>query len=339
MYCIYSMRLITYDVMTRNKNVMVRLSDEEHQRLSVAANGQGATLAGYLRAAAHQQLAAGAGPAQHHATQQPLTAQRQPARALAVLIDADNAQATRLGPVLAEAAKHGIVTLRRIYGDWTSPQMSQWKQAIQSHAVHPVQQFPSVSGKNSTDMALAIDAVDLLHTADLGGICIVSSDSDFTRLATRIREQGLLAMGIGRRDTPKAFVTACEIFVYTDNLHRLEPAAPSRERTPAAGTAETRPERLGEVPEWDPNSGTAENRVDRHGHRRGRARPRGGRLGTTEPGREPATTDGPGIRPAQLRHARPPAIAAGEVTARPVSRSSGALIAHPMIRVLNDEQP
>ena len=84
-------------------------------------------------------------------------------------------------------------------------------------------------------MALAIDAVDLLHTADLGGICIVSSDSDFTRLATRIREQGLLAMGIGRRDTPKAFVTACEIFVYTDNLHRLEPAAPSRERTPAAG--------------------------------------------------------------------------------------------------------
>ena len=207
--------------------MMVRLSDEEHQRLSVAANGQGATLAGYLRAAVHQQLAAGAGPAQHHATQQPLTAQRQPARALAVLIDADNAQATRLGPVLAEAAKHGIVTLRRIYGDWTSPQMSQWKQAIQSHAVHPVQQFRSVSGKNSTDMALAIDAVDLLHTADLGGICIVSSDSDFTRLATRIREQGLLAMGIGRRDTPKAFVTACEIFVYTDNLHRLEPAAPS----------------------------------------------------------------------------------------------------------------
>ena len=149
--------------------MMVRLSDEEHQRLSVVASGQGATLAGYLRAAAHQQLAAGAGPAQHHATQQPLTAQ--PARALAVLIDADNAQATRLGPVLAEAAKHGIVTLRRIYGDWTSPQMLQWKQAIQSHAVHPVQQFRSVSGKNSTDMALAIDAVDLLHTADLGGIC------------------------------------------------------------------------------------------------------------------------------------------------------------------------
>ena len=324
--------------MTRNKNVMVRLSDEEHQRLSVAASGQGATLAGYLRAAAHQQLAAGAGPAQHHATQQPLTAQRQPARALAVLIDADNAQATRLGPVLAEAAKHGIVTLRRIYGDWTSPQMSQWKQAIQSHAVHPVQQFRSVSGKNSTDMALAIDAVDLLHTADLGGICIVSSDSDFTRLATRIREQGLLAMGIGRRDTPKAFVTACEIFVYTDNLHRLEPAAPSGERTPAAGTAETRPERLGEVPEWDPNSGTAETEwTDMVTDAVALAQEEdgwallsqvGNLLRQMDPAFDPRSYGMPGPRLSPLVKSRPDLF---EII--------WGADSHPMIRVLNDEQP
>ena len=330
--------MLTLGVMTRNKTVMVRLSDEEHQRLSVVASGQGATLAGYLRAAAHQQLAAGAGPAQHHATQQPLTAQRQPARALAVLIDADNAQATRLGPVLAEAAKHGIVTLRRIYGDWTSPQMSQWKQAIQSHAVQPVQQFRSVSGKNSTDMALAIDAVDLLHTADLGGICIVSSDSDFTRLATRIREQGLLAMGIGRRDTPKAFVTACEIFVYTDNLHRLEPAAASRERTPAAGTAETRPERLGEVPEWDPNSGTAEAEwTDMVTDAVALAQEEddwallsrvGNLLRQMDPAFDPRSYGMPGPRLSPLVKSRPDLF---EII--------WGADSHPMIRVLNDEQP
>ena len=330
--------MITLDVMTRKKTVMVRLSDEEHERLSVLASGQGATLAGYLRAAAGQQLAAGAGPAQHHATQQPLISQRQPARVLAVLIDADNAQATLLGPVLAEAAKHGIVTLRRIYGDWTSPQMSQWKQAIQSHAVQPVQQFQSVSGKNSTDMALAIDAVDLLHTADLGGICIVSSDSDFTRLATRIREQGLLAMGIGRRDTPKAFVTACEIFVYTDNLHRLEPAAASRERTPAAGTAETRPERLGEVPEWDPNSGTAEAEwTDMVTDAVALAQEEDGwallsRVGNLlrqmDPAFDPRSYGMPGPRLSPLVKSRPDLF---EII--------WGADSHPMIRVLNDEQP
>ena len=164
--------------------------------------------------------------AEHQALRQP---DHRSGPLLAVLIDADNAQPSLLGLVLAEAAKHGTVTVRRIYADWTSTRMTQWKEQVQSHALHAVQQFQHTSGKNSTDMALAIDAMDLLHAGRLDGFCIVSSDSDFTRLATRIREQGLLAMGIGRRCTPKAFVTACEMFVYTENLHApavgAEPAA------------------------------------------------------------------------------------------------------------------
>ena len=135
-----------------------------------------------------------------------------------MLVDGDNAQASLLEHVLAEAAKYGTVTTRRIYGDWTTPQMTSWKEVLHSLAIQPIQQFRYTKGKNSTDSALIIDAMDLLHSGTAGGFCIVSSDSDYTRLATRIREQGLFVMGVGREDTPEAFVKACEVFVYTQNL-------------------------------------------------------------------------------------------------------------------------
>ncbi len=135
-----------------------------------------------------------------------------------MLIDGDNVQPTLTEHVLAETAKYGIVTTRRVYGDWTTPQMSGWKDALHSYAVQLIQQFRYTVGKNATDSALIIDAMDLLHAGTVGGFCIVFSDSDYTRLAARIREQGLFVMGIGRTDTPKSFVNACEVFVYTENL-------------------------------------------------------------------------------------------------------------------------
>ncbi len=145
-----------------------------------------------------------------------------------MLVDGDNAQASLLELVLAEAAKYGTVTTRRIYGDWTTPQMSSWKNVLHSLAIQPVQQFRYTKGKNSTDSALIIDAMDLLHSGTAGGFCIVSSDSDYTRLATRIREQGLFVMGVGRDETPEAFVKACEVFVHTKNLLAAEePADPA----------------------------------------------------------------------------------------------------------------
>ncbi len=139
-------------------------------------------------------------------------------RHIAILIDGDNAQASLVGHVLAETAKYGIVTTRRIYGDWTTPEMAPWKESLHIHSVQPMQQFRYTVGKNATDSALIIDAMDLLHGGTVDGFCIVSSDSDYTRLATRIREQGQFVMGIGRAQTPKAFVNACEVFVYTENL-------------------------------------------------------------------------------------------------------------------------
>ena len=137
---------------------------------------------------------------------------------LAILIDGDNAQPSLIKHVLAETAKYGLVTTRRIYGDWTTAEMSGWKESLNSFAVQPIQQFRYTIGKNSTDSAMIIDAMDLLHAGSVRGFCIVSSDSDYTRLATRIREQGLFVMGVGKSTTPKAFVNVCEVFVYTENL-------------------------------------------------------------------------------------------------------------------------
>ena len=155
--------------------------------------------------------------------------------ALAILIDGDNAQPSLIGNLLAEAAKHGRVMVRRIYGDWTTPNMSRWKETLNAHAVHPVQQFRYTTGKNATDIALVIEAMDLMYAGNVGGFCIVSSDSDYTRLAIRIQEQGLFVMGIGRATTPKSFVNACEVFVRTEDL---TPRPQSEEQAKEAASAD-----------------------------------------------------------------------------------------------------
>ncbi len=137
---------------------------------------------------------------------------------IAMLIDGDNAQPAMLEHILDATEKYGTVTVRRIYGDWSSPNMSGWKDASQTHAMQPVQQFCYVTGKNATDIALIIEAMDLLHSGTIDGFCIVSSDSDYTRLAIRIREKGLFVMGVGRSNTIKSFAHACNIFVHTEDL-------------------------------------------------------------------------------------------------------------------------
>jgi len=145
-------------------------------------------------------------------------------RRLAMLIDGDNAQASLINEILAEANKYGVITIRRIYGDWTEPQMNSWKSSLNNNAVQPIQQFRYTVGKNATDSALIIDAMDILYTAGVDGFCLVSSDSDYTRLATRIREKSLFVMGIGKQNTPRPFVNACDVFVYTENLQaEIEP--------------------------------------------------------------------------------------------------------------------
>lgn len=137
---------------------------------------------------------------------------------IAMLIDGDNAQAGLLPQMLVEAARHGQVTLRRIYGDWTTNNMNSWKETLNFHAFQPIQQFRYTIGKNATDSAMIIDAMDILHSGVVDGFCLVSSDSDYTRLATRIRETGIFVMGIGEKKTPKPFVNACDVFVYTENI-------------------------------------------------------------------------------------------------------------------------
>jgi uncharacterized LabA/DUF88 family protein len=143
---------------------------------------------------------------------------------LAVLIDAENAQPSIIEGLLAEIAKYGIATLKRIYGDWTTPALKGWKEILLEYAIQPYQQFRYTVGKNATDSAMIIDAMDLLYTEKLDGFCIVSSDSDFTRLASRIREAGLMVYGFGELKTPKAFVGACDKFIFTEILRKDEPA-------------------------------------------------------------------------------------------------------------------
>ncbi|MCI4320219.1 MAG: NYN domain-containing protein [Thermoplasmata archaeon] len=162
---------------------------------------------------------------------------------LAFLVDGDNASAGLVGEMLAEAAKYGSVEIRRIYGDWASGQLSSWRPTVQQHALVPVQQFTAIPGKNATDSALIIDAMDILHSGRVRGFCIVSSDSDFTRLATRLRESGMLVVGIGRAKTPPAFRNACNVFVATENLIGSDDAVqqPSRPQKPPAIAAPSRP--------------------------------------------------------------------------------------------------
>jgi uncharacterized LabA/DUF88 family protein len=140
----------------------------------------------------------------------------------AVLIDADNAQPSITEGLLSEIAKYGLASVKRIYGDWTTPSLTGWKSVLLEHSIQPVQQFRYTVGKNATDSAMIIEAMDLLYTKRFEGFCLVSSDSDFTRLASRIREEGLLVYGFGEKKTPKAFVSACDKFIFTEVLRFQE---------------------------------------------------------------------------------------------------------------------
>jgi len=137
---------------------------------------------------------------------------------LALLIDADNASPAIIGGLLAEISKYGVLTVKRIYGDWTTPNLGGWKNILLDHSIVPIQQFRYTVGKNATDTAMIIDAMDILYSGNVDGFCLVSSDSDFTRLASRLRESGVVVYGFGERKTPKAFVSACDKFTFVDIL-------------------------------------------------------------------------------------------------------------------------
>ena len=161
---------------------------------------------------------------------------------LAVLIDADNAQASVIQELLAEVSRYGTATIKRAYGDWTTQNLKGWKEVLHKLAIQPIQQFSYTTGKNSTDASLIIDAMDVLHTASVDGFCLVSSDSDFTRLATRIREAGLVVYGFGERKTPEPFVAACDKFIYTEILRAEPEEQKTREvATEVAGLPKLRP--------------------------------------------------------------------------------------------------
>ncbi|GAB3891656.1 NYN domain-containing protein [Kibdelosporangium lantanae] len=150
---------------------------------------------------------------------------------LAVLIDADNAQPSITEALLAEVAKYGTAHVKRAYGDWTGTNLKGWKDHLLAQSIQPIQQFAYTTGKNATDAAMVIDAMDLLYSNRFDGFCIVSSDSDFTRLAARLRESGLTVYGFGERKTPKPFVAACDKFIYVENLDYPESVAAPAETT------------------------------------------------------------------------------------------------------------
>ncbi|MFO7922809.1 MAG: NYN domain-containing protein [Bacteroidales bacterium] len=154
---------------------------------------------------------------------------------VAVLIDADNIPYSNIKGMLDEIAKFGIPSIKRIYGDWTKNTVAGWKPALLEHAITPVQQYSYTTGKNATDSAMIIDAMDILHSNKVDGFCIVSSDSDFTRLAIRLRESGMLVIGIGEKKTPNPFIVACDKFIYIEIIGKSEaPKKTERTTAPAA---------------------------------------------------------------------------------------------------------
>jgi len=158
---------------------------------------------------------------------------------LAMLIDADNASVNLIEELLQEVAKYGTAHVKRIYGDWTNTRLNKWKEKLNQFAIQPMQQFAYTTGKNSTDSALIIDAMDLLYTQNFDGFCIVSSDSDFTRLASRIRESGLIVYGFGEKKTPEPFIKACDKFIYTEILGQIEELPDADSPTTNAKPAQT----------------------------------------------------------------------------------------------------
>jgi hypothetical protein len=168
---------------------------------------------------------------------------------LAVLIDADNVAPRRLAALLAEVSRYGDASVRRMYGDWSSEQLKGWRSAVNEYAIQPRQQFAYTTGKNATDSALIIDAMDLLYTGRFDGFCLVSSDSDFTPLASRLRESGAMVYGFGERKTPQAFVNACNRFTYFDVIERAvdeaeaEATAEAVEATAPAAKTKKQPQK------------------------------------------------------------------------------------------------
>lgn len=182
-------------------------------------------------------------------------------RRLAMLIDGDNAEAKLLDRMLREAAKHGMVTVRRIYGDWTDKRMSRWREAANIHSFQTPHQISYTTGKNATDTFLIIEAMDILHSGHVDGFCIVSSDSDFTGLAKRIRERGMFVMGMGKVTTPESFRKACEVFTHVELLSdpprvttakapRGKPAAAPAPDAAGSPPAEPQPEPEPQLPDW-----------------------------------------------------------------------------------------
>jgi len=141
---------------------------------------------------------------------------------LAVLIDGDNIPSKYIKEMMEEIAKYGTPTIKRIYGDWTNPRLGKWKEVLLETAITPIQQYSYTTGKNATDSAMIIDAMDILYSDKVDGFCLVSSDSDFTKLATRLREAGMLVYGIGEKKTPNPFIVACDKFIYLEILHADE---------------------------------------------------------------------------------------------------------------------
>lgn len=151
----------------------------------------------------------------------------------AVLIDADNVSVRYIKLILDEISKEGIATYKRIYGDWTNPALVSWKSTLLDNSVLPIQQYSYTTGKNSTDSAMIIDAMDILYSGSVDGFCLVSSDSDFTRLAARLRESGMIVVGMGESKTPNSFIAACNSFKYLDILHAAEEEEPEEPQKPA----------------------------------------------------------------------------------------------------------
>ena len=150
---------------------------------------------------------------------------------LAVLIDADTIPYSNIKEMLDEIAKLGVTTIKRIYGDWTKPTVSGWKKSLLEHAITPIQQYSYTVGKNATDSAMIIDAMDILHSQKVDGFCLVSSDSDFTRLATRLRESGMTVIGIGEKKTPNPFIVACDKFIYIEIIAKKVRHTPSKSKS------------------------------------------------------------------------------------------------------------
>ncbi len=212
---------------------------------------------------------------------------------LAVLIDADNAQPSITEGLLAEVAKYGTAHVKRAYGDWTAPNLRGWKDQLLAQSIQPIQQFAYTTGKNATDAAMVIDAMDLLYSGRFDGFCIVSSDSDFTRLAARLRESGMTVYGFGERKTPKPFVAACDKFIYVENLRFTD------EVQDAGGDDAGR--QAGAAQAGHGGAAQERRRPGEPAPQRGRGGVRRRRLGAALRGRQHHHQPAPRLRLAQLR--------------------------------------